>query len=182
MDLSWPKGASVNNGVAKDIYLGTPYDLNYPSVDSITNSLRNLGPSGQSYKIDISRAFRHIKIDPGDIDVLGIKYQDHYFLDRSVAFRYRHGSLIFQRCTDAIRYIMAQCGLPLSYNYIDDLIYTGLLSQINDSFTFLNKLLGELGLDISSKKLVPPATSVTCLGILVDSVSVMCRLAFENLL
>ena len=37
MDLSWPKGASVNNGVAKDIYLGTPYQLNYPSVDSIKN-------------------------------------------------------------------------------------------------------------------------------------------------
>ena len=39
MDLSWTKGVSVNNGVAEDIYLGTSYDLNYPSVDSITNSL-----------------------------------------------------------------------------------------------------------------------------------------------
>ena len=29
-------------------------------------------------------------------------------------------------------------------------------------------MLGELGLDISSKKLVPPATAVTCLGILMD--------------
>ena len=144
MDLSWPKGASVNNGVAKDTYLGTPYELNYPSVDSITNSLRNLGPSAQIYKIDISGAFRQIKIDPGDIDLLGIKFQDQYFLDRSVAFRFRHGSLIFQRCTDAIRYIMAQHGFPLLYNYIDDLIYTGLPSQINESFIFLKKLLGEL--------------------------------------
>ena len=39
MDLSWPKGASVNNGVAKDIYLGTHYDLKFPSVDLIMNSL-----------------------------------------------------------------------------------------------------------------------------------------------
>ena len=38
MDLSWPKGASVNNGVAKIVYLGTPYELSFPSVDLITNS------------------------------------------------------------------------------------------------------------------------------------------------
>ena len=45
MDLSWPKGASVNNGVAKDIYLNIHYELKFPSVDLIMNSLRNLGPS-----------------------------------------------------------------------------------------------------------------------------------------
>ena len=143
MDLSWPKGASINNGVAKDIYLGTPYELNYPSVDCITNSLQNLGPSAQIYKTDISRGFRQIKIDPGDIDLLGIKFQDKYFIDRSVAFRFRHGSLIFQRCTDTIRYIMAQHGFPLLFNYIDDLIYTGLPSEIDASFQFLKNLLGD---------------------------------------
>ena len=50
MDLSWPKGASVNDGVKKDVYLGTEYDLRYPSLDTITNSLRNLGTSAQMYK------------------------------------------------------------------------------------------------------------------------------------
>ena len=129
-----------------------------------------MGPSAEIYKIDISRAFRQIKIDPGDIDLLGIKFQDKYFIDRSVAFGFRHGSLIFQHCTDTIRYIMAQHGFPLLFNYIDDLIYTGLPSQMHTSFQFLKKLLGELGLDISMKKLVPPSTAVTCLGILVDSV------------
>ena len=147
MDLSWPKGASVNDGV----YLGTEYDLHYPSVDTITNSLQNLGTSAQMYKIDISRAFRHIKVDPANIDLLGIQFQDKYFLDQSVAFGFRHGSLIFQRCTDAIRYIMTQNGFPNLFNYIDDLIYTGLPSDIHSSFKFLKELLVELGLDISLK-------------------------------
>ena len=95
MDLSWPKGASVNSGVAKDIYLGTTYELNYSSVDLKMYSLRNLGPSAQIYKIDISGTFRQIKVDPGDIDLLGIKFQDKYFIDRSITFGFRHGSLIF---------------------------------------------------------------------------------------
>ena len=120
------------------------------------------------YKIDISRAFRHIKVDPADL--LDLQFQDKYFLDRSVAFGFRHGSLIFQRCSDAICCIMNQNGFLNLINYIDDLIYTGFPSDIHSSFKFLKDLLAELGLDISLKKLVPPSTSV-CLGIQVDSIS-----------
>ena len=171
MDLSWPKGASVNDGILKDTYLGTDYTLTYPSIDHITQSLVDLGPAAKIYKIDISRAFRQIKIDPSDIDLLGFKIENQYFLDRSVAFGFRHGSQIFQRCTDAIRYIMADHGFPTLWNYIDDLIYTGLPSQIHKSFAFLQQLLQDLGLQISAKKLVAPSTSVVCLGILIDTVS-----------
>ena len=57
------------------------------------------------------------------------------------------------------------------FNYIDDLLYTGLPSEIQNSYQFLLNLLQELGLDISRKKLVAPATSVICLGILVDSIN-----------
>ena len=157
MDLSWPKGLSINNGVDKDTYLSTSYLLNYPSIDNITASLCKLGPAAQLFKIDISRAFRQIKIDPGDIDLLGMKFQDHYFLDLSVPFGYRHGSIIFQRCTDSIRHIMTKNGFPGLYNYIDDLIFTGLPSKIHPAYRFLQGLLEDLGLDISQKKLVPPA-------------------------
>ena len=115
----------------------------------------NLAPSAQIYKIDISRVFRQIKVDRGDIDLFGVKFQNIYFIDRSIAFGFHHGSLIFQCCTDAIRYIMGQHGFPLLFNYIDDLIYTDLPSQMDASFQFLKKLLEELGLDISMKRLVP---------------------------
>ena len=35
IDLSWPKGHSLNDGVSKTSYLGTEFELQYPSVDSI---------------------------------------------------------------------------------------------------------------------------------------------------
>ena len=176
MDLSWPKGFSINNGVDKDKYLDTSYLLNYPSIDNITASLCKLGPAAQLFKIDISRAFRQIKIYPGDIDLLGLKVHDQYFLDLSVPFGYRHGSKIFQRCTDSIRHIMTKNGFPGLYNYTEDLIFTGLPSKIHLAYQFLPRirikdLLADLGLDISHKKLVPPSTSVTCLGILIDTIN-----------
>ena len=53
----WILVASVNDGVKKNVYLGTEYELHYTSVETITNLLRNLGTSAQMYKIDISRDF-----------------------------------------------------------------------------------------------------------------------------
>ena len=104
-----------------------------------------LGPAALIYKIDISRAFRQIKIDRRDIDLLGMKFKNQYFIDISVPFGYRNDSQIFQRCSDAIRFTMQQHGFPHLFNYIDDLIYTGLPSNIHNSFQFLLKLLQELG-------------------------------------
>ena len=97
-----------------------------------------------------------------------MKFKDQYFIDLSVAFRYRHGSKIFQRCTDAVRYIMTKNDFP--NNYIDDLVYTGFPSNIQQAFHFLKGLLTDLGLKISQKKLVSPDTVVVCLGILINIV------------
>ena len=36
VDLSWPRGASVNDGVDKDSYLATDFSLTFPTVDHIT--------------------------------------------------------------------------------------------------------------------------------------------------
>ena len=35
IDLSWPKGAYVNDGVSKTTYLGTDFQFHYPSVDNV---------------------------------------------------------------------------------------------------------------------------------------------------
>ena len=85
MDLSWPKGASINNAIKKFKYLDTCFSLYYPSIDHIVHQIRKLGPGSLLYKVDISRAFRHLRIDPGDIDLLGILHKD-LFLDGSLPF------------------------------------------------------------------------------------------------
>ena len=170
MNLSWLKGSTVNHGVSKNMYLDTYFTLHYPSLDHITEAIRDLNPHALLYKIDISRAFRHLRIDPGDLYLLGF-YHNNYYFDGSLAFGYRHGSAFFQRCSDAIRYIMKNQGFPTMFNYIDDLIYVGLPHEIDQSFKFLQHLMQDLGLEVSSSKLVAPTTKIICLGILVDMVA-----------
>ena len=43
IDLSWPVGESVNAGIDKTSYLGSDFDLQFPTVDNITNELKALG-------------------------------------------------------------------------------------------------------------------------------------------
>ena len=169
VDLSWPLGQSVNAGVKKNSYLGTYFDLKYPSIDHIVKKLKLLGTGALLYKVDISRAFRRLRIDPGDIDLLGI-YHNQLFLDGSLPFGFRLGSGFFEKCSDAIRYMMSQAGHNGLMNYIDDLLYVGTPKNIWPSYYDLLQLLQDLGLEVSQRKLVPPSTQVICLGILVDSV------------
>ena len=52
--------------------------LNYPSVDNIIEKVIQLGSGSLIYKGDISMAFRQLKVDPGDLDLLGLKLKDCY--------------------------------------------------------------------------------------------------------
>ena len=54
MDLSFPKGFSINDGLLKDTYLGINFQMHHPSIDSIIQTLNELGPSAEIFKVDIS--------------------------------------------------------------------------------------------------------------------------------
>ena len=95
MDLSFPQGGAVNTNISKDSYLGTDFILTLPSIDHITNKIKQLGKGSLIYKVDMSRAFRHIKIDPRDYFLLGLKHKN-YYLDTCLPFGYRNGSGIFR--------------------------------------------------------------------------------------
>ena len=123
VDLSWPLGASVNAGIDKNSYLDSDFVLTFPTVDDITNELVKLGPGAHIYKVDVSRAFRHVKVDPGDFDLLGHEWDGHY-VDTCVPFGTRHGSQFFQRLSDGITYIMCQEDFTI-IDYIDDYIGMG---------------------------------------------------------
>ena len=131
--------------------------------DDITRKIIKLGRGSLLYKIDVSRAFRHVKMDPKDYSLLGLRLQD-YFIDTCLSFGFRHGSTMFQHLSDAVCHIMSQKGYQVT-NYIDDIIDHATVSQAGTSFQFLKDLLLELGFALSDKKIVPPTTTCVCLGI-----------------
>ena len=69
---------------------------------------------------------------------------------------HRHETLLFKG-TDAVCFIMKdKFNYPNLCNYIDNLIYTGLPGDIQQSYEILRALVAELGLEISPSKLTEP--------------------------
>ena len=78
IDLSWPKGQSVNSGVDSDRYFNVDFVLTYPSKDNNTDEVLKLWRGCQIFKVDISRAFHHVPIDLEYLDLLGLHWKDYY--------------------------------------------------------------------------------------------------------
>ena len=95
INLFWPHGYSVNDGVNKTSYLNTDFVLTFSTVDHITTDLKKVGRGAYLYKIDVSRAFHHIKLDPHDYDLLGLKWDGSFYDVTYLSFGIRHGTQIF---------------------------------------------------------------------------------------
>ena len=66
VDLSYPSGHSVNDGIPKDLC-----SLNYITIDDAVNHILELGCGTHLAKIDIKNAFRLIPVHPTDRHTLG---------------------------------------------------------------------------------------------------------------
>ena len=63
--------------------MGTAFKLHYPSIDWFTQRLTELGKGSLVHKIDLSRAFRQLKVDPLDYPLLCLEWQGLYYVDGS---------------------------------------------------------------------------------------------------
>ena len=80
VDLSWPFGSSVNDGIVKGSFLGQPFDLKFPTVDDVCSLVRRCGQGALIFKRDLAKAYRQFPMDPLDYQLLG------YFLAKSLLF------------------------------------------------------------------------------------------------
>ena len=110
VDFIWPHGESINDKVSNDQYMGTLFKLKFPKVDNITQ----LNGNCLLYKINLQRAFCHLKVNPRDINKTWLQFEGNYYVDTAVPFGYRHGSVCIQRVTDILRCIMHNKGYFLT--------------------------------------------------------------------
>ena len=118
-------------------------------------------------------------MDPGDFDLLGLNWEGTY-IDTRIPFGSRHGSQFMQRTSDAVRHIMRQRDVNV-INYIDDFLGYGTPDVARRSYDALLDVMAQLGITISSKKLVAPTTQAICLGILIDTVQGTVAIPSEKL-
>ena len=113
------------------------------------------------------RAFRNVPIDPRDSIHMGMKWKNHYYVEKFLAFGAVHGTGIFQRIIDFVRFILAQEGTTV-YNYIDDIYACCHKDHADFAFRKLREVIANIGLPMNPDKVFPPTTTLPIMGIVID--------------
>ena len=115
LDLSFPKGASLNNFISKDEYLGEKIELVYPKVDNFVQFIKQKGQGCLLFKTDLRRAFRQIKICPSSYNLVAYIWKKHIFCDCVLPMGAKSSAFWCQRFSNAISFILFKIGIYILY-------------------------------------------------------------------
>ena len=101
VNMSYPYGASLNDRISNTHYDGVDFTLKYPSVEDIVNTVQDLGNDVLLSKIDISRAFRNLRVNPLEYDVLGLQWKGNAYLYISIPMGMKTVCLIISTTSSA---------------------------------------------------------------------------------
>ena len=171
MDLSWPKGFAVNDGIDPSEYLDGPATIRLPTADYMVERLLKLGPGAYLYKTDLARGYRQLRVDPWDWPLLGFRHDGECYMDLCPPFGLKTSAMCMQRTSEAVCHIHGEKGF-LSRPYLDD--FGGAEKtekQAQEALGTLQTIFEHLGLAEASHKVCQPAQQMTWLGIEYDSVT-----------
>ena len=178
LDLSSPKGSSVNDGIDAETFA-----VKYCSFDEAVNMVRDIGPGAYMAKADIRHAFRLCPVSPEEYHLLGYSWNDAFYYDIRLPFGGRSSPFIFNSFADLLCWILHYVFL-IAYviHYLDDYFWCNASydSCLRDKENLL-ECWHDLGVPIAPDKLEGPATSMIFLGIEIDSVEGVTRLPDEKL-
>ena len=155
VDLSWPSGSSVNDGILSDSFLDVPIDLHYPTIDCIADAVVATGRGCLLYKRDLKKAYRQFPVDPHDYHLLGYLWQDEFYFDTVLTMGLRSVAMACQCATTAVSWLCYQRGQSV-FNYLDDFIGVAPPSTAVTAFDDLGDLLFSHGMVETSDKASPP--------------------------
>ena len=97
MDLSSPKGSSVNDGISSDLC-----SLSYISIDDVSIVIASLGRGTLFANIDIKSSYRIVPVHPHDRPLLGMHCKGQLYVDTCLPFGLRSVPRIFTAMADML--------------------------------------------------------------------------------
>ena len=182
MDLSWPKGATINDGIDPVSYIDGPAGVTLLTAEYMVQTILELGPGAWLYKTDLSRGYRQLRVDPLDWPLLGFQYSGAWFMDMCPLFGLRSSAMCMQRTAEAICFLHGKAGY-CSRPYLDDLGGGAEASRnrAQAALGALQEIMGVLGVQEVKHKVHPPAQRLVWLGILYDTLAMRMSIPFEKM-
>ena len=178
MDLSQPKGCSINEFISKD-----EFPCKYTPFDEATRLVRLTGRGCFLTKIDIKHAYRLLPVRPEDWPLLVYCWEGQFCVDLKLPFGGRSSASIFTDFADLVCWIINNKYDLLAIHYSDDyllispaLFYLALQQKqtMLEVFRFLN-------IPVAEDKLLGPANALPYLGIDIDTVAMTAAVPRDKL-
>ena len=178
LDLSYPKGASINDGVKPELC-----SLTYTSVETAARQILEWGPGTLLAKLDIESAYRIIPVHPRDRSLLGMRWKGETLVDTSLPFGLRSAPKIFNLVADCLQWILEHKGTRFVIHYLDDFLLAGRpgTAECGESLQQALAICAGLGVPIAEKKLEGPTRQLQFLGIEMDTEKMELRLPQDKL-
>ena len=181
IDLSWPQGASVNDGISRTKYIDGPMTISLPTTDDMERAVVALGQGAFLYKTDLSRGYRQLRVDPLDWPLLSFVHEDKCFMDICPPFGLRSSAMAMQRVSQAIVHLHGRRGF-VSRAYIDD--FGGAEPEEERAaaaLAALQHVMARLGVKQAEAKICLPARQMTWLGIHFDTVTMVMAIPAQKM-
>ena len=117
VDLSFPEGASVNDGIPPSYC-----SLRYPSIDMGIEQILTAGQGAQLSKLDIKDAYRIVPVHSDDWPI-GMQWKGQYYMDTRLPFGLRSAPKLFTALADAAQWLIRTRGVTCCLHYLDDYFF-----------------------------------------------------------
>ena len=178
LDLSSPRGSSVNEGINPNEFACT-----YSRFDDAVHMVRYLGPRAFLAKLDIKHAFRLCPVRRDQWPLLTYKWGGNYFVDTRLPFGCRSSPFIFNRFADLLCWIFIMYGgVAFLIHYLDDFFFTNYSREsCQRDLDHMVQLCELLGVPLAPDKIIGPVQLLVYLGIEIDTVGMTTRLPGDKL-
>ena len=176
--LSAPPGNSIN-----DYINPAQFALHYYTTDSAIRIINTLGRNALMGKIDLKSAFRQLPVRKEDWHLLGIHWQGKWFVDKCLPFGLRSSPALFNQLAEAIKWIIHNTqGVRHIILYLDDFFTAGPgnSDECERNMAATNALCCTIGVPTKPKKEEGPFSTLTFLGILLDSATMTASITEER--
>lgn len=152
----------------------------YSTIEDAGQIISKLGKNTLLAKINIASAFRIIPVHPDDRHLLGMKWNNELFIDRQLPFGLRSAPILFNAVAAALEWILREQGIPHVIHYLDDFLVFGTpgSDECSRFLECMQKTCKELGIPLALDKVAGPCTSLTFLGIELDTEK--CRSSYQQ--
>ena len=181
VNLSYPKGNSVNSGIKKGFYQGKPLTFSLPTINNIINNLTKSQTEKFIWSIDLARAYRQLRTDPLSVPLFGITMKNKMFFDLALPFGCRTSAMACARTTSAVVHIIKKEGYHCLC-YLDDFVGIETTKEkAIKAYKYALSTLNYLGLDISAHKCKPPCQLLTWIGYEIDTKNLIIKIPEDKL-